>query len=71
MLRTGHYKYVFCNRPRIVALYDLTNDPDENQNLAADPQHAEAVRQMHRRLLKVMSTDGDPLCEKIPADPLE
>lgn len=71
MLRTNRYKYVFCNRPPIVALYDLQNDPEEDRNLAADPLHADAVRQMHRRLLKVMSTDGDPLCEKFPADPLK
>ncbi len=70
MLGTDRYKYVFCNQPPIVALYDLRDDPDEDRNLAPDPQHADTLRQMHRRLLKVMEADGDPLYAEFPTDPL-
>jgi hypothetical protein len=54
----------------MVALYDLRQDPDENQNLAASPKHADLVRLMHRRLLEVMAQDGDPLRASFPRDPL-
>ncbi len=70
MMRTANYKYVFAAKPRMVALYDLGADPEENVNLAAAPQHADLVRQMHRRLLEVMRADGDPLRESLPDDPL-
>jgi len=60
MLRTEQYKFVQLARPRGVAFYDLANDPHEDHNLAADPRHAKTVRQMHARLLDIMSRDGDP-----------
>jgi arylsulfatase A-like enzyme len=71
MVRDGHYKYVFGPKPRVVALYDLQADPEENKNLADMPQHADLVRQMHRRLLEVMIADGDPFVAKLPDDPLK
>jgi len=55
----------------MIALYDLQADSEENRNLADQPQHADLVRQMHRRLLDVMKTDGDPFVEKLPDDPLK
>jgi len=61
MLRTERYKYCFRSKPQAVALYDLQADPHEDRNLADDPAHAATVRQMHRRLLEVMATAGDPL----------
>ncbi len=69
MIRTDRYKYVFAMKPKMLALYDLQADPEENQNLARMPQHAGLVRKMHRRLLDVMKADGDPLREKFPDDP--
>jgi arylsulfatase A-like enzyme len=71
MVRDGHYKYVFGPKPRVVALYDLQADPEENKNLADMPQHADLVRKMHRRLLAVMKADGDPFVAKLPDDPLK
>jgi arylsulfatase A-like enzyme len=71
MIRTANYKYVFAPKPRMIALYDLGADPEENVNLAAAPQHADLVRQMHRRLLEVMRADGDPLREAFPEGPLD
>ncbi len=70
MLRTERYKYFFAPRPRIVALYDLEHDPEEDHNLADAPAHASTVRQMHRRLLEVMSRDGDPMLKTFDVDPL-
>jgi arylsulfatase A-like enzyme len=52
---------------RIVALYDLRNDPNEDRNLAADPAHAAALKAMHQRLLDVMTADRDPTCAEYAA----
>jgi len=71
MIRTDRYKYVFAPKRKMIALYDLQADSEENRNLADQPQHADLVRQMHRRLLDVMKTDGDPFVEKLPDDPLK
>ncbi len=70
MLRTERWKYFYRGKNKIVALYDLQNDPHEDRNLAADPRHAAQVRALHARLLQVMQADGDPLAERFPADPL-
>ena len=70
MLRTERYKYLFSATRRAVALYDLRKDPHEDRNLARDPAHAAATRQMHRRLMEVMTNDGDPFVAQCPKDPL-
>jgi arylsulfatase A-like enzyme len=70
MLRAGQWKYVYGAGGRILALYDLKSDPDEDRNLAGEKAHAEALRRMHRRLLAVMTADGDPLAAKLPSDPV-
>jgi len=70
MLRTRRYKYAYGVRPRMRALYDLENDPNEDHNLADEAAHAVALRHMHRRLLAVMEADGDPLAAELPSDPL-
>jgi arylsulfatase A-like enzyme len=64
MLRTEQYKYVASPDRRIVALYDLQNDPNEDHNLAAEPKHEATLVMMHKRLIAVMARDGDPLCGK-------
>jgi len=69
MLRTQRYKYCFALGRRMLALYDLQNDPHEDHNLANDKAHAKTVRHMHDRLLKIMASDGDPLVKKLPRDP--
>ncbi len=70
MLRTERYKFFYRPRPRVVALYDLKSDPHEDHNLATDAAAAETVRRMHRRLLKVMAGDGDPMRDRFAGDPL-
>ena len=69
MLRTARYKYTIGLKPRMLALYDLENDPHEDRNLADDPVHADALRHMHDRVLAVMRDDGDPLLAEMPASP--
>ena len=70
MLRSDRYKYSYRPKPRMVALYDLQNDPHEDRNLASDPAHAKTVRQMHGRMLEVMAADGDPMHGRYAGDPL-
>jgi arylsulfatase A-like enzyme len=71
MLRTEQYKYATgLEKAKIRVLYDLRNDPNEDHNLAADPAHADTVRAMHKRLMEVMTADGDPAVSAMPQDPL-
>ena len=70
MLRTERTKYVYREKPRVVALYDLQQDPHEDRNLAAEAGAAATVRRMHRRLLAVMAADGDTLDGRLAKDPL-
>ena len=58
MIRTERYKYCYARGNRMVALYDLRNDPHEDHNLADEPAHAETVQQMHQRLSEVMKAAG-------------
>ena len=70
MLRTERYKYVYSfGKAGVRALYDLQADPNEDRNLAADPAHAETLRMMHRRLVEVMTADGDPMAKDMPIEP--
>ena len=41
-LREGVWKYIHCPADPDL-LFDLTTDPDENQNLATDPRAAEVL----------------------------
>ncbi len=70
LLRTERYKLLYRPKPKVVALYDLKEDPQENNNLAQSKAHAKTVRHMHRRLVEVMKQDGDPMVERYAADPL-
>lgn len=50
MIRTEQWKYVhFIGYPP--QLFDLRNDPDEFRDLGRDPDYAETLDHMHRRLL--------------------
>jgi len=70
MLRTERWKYAYGLGGRMLALYDLANDPQEDRNLAREKAYAATLRRMHRHLLEVMRADGDPLAAKLPGDPL-
>jgi arylsulfatase A-like enzyme len=51
-------------RPRLEEeLYDLAEDPDEQRNLAADPEHAEKLREMRILLRQHMVETEDPFLD--------
>ena len=53
--------YDLCFAPRPAAeLYDVAADPHQVRNLAADPAHADAVRQLHEQLTAYLRETGDP-----------
>jgi N-sulfoglucosamine sulfohydrolase len=61
----------FLHRPK-EELYDLTRDPNELHNLAADPAHAETLTDLRRRLRAWQRATNDPWIilyrEENPAD---
>ena len=50
---------VYGKRPR-VELYDLTKDPHEVNNAAADPAYAQICEQLEQRLMDELQRTGDP-----------
>ncbi len=54
-----HYDFAFGKRPA-EELYDLSNDPDQVKNVAADPQYAGQKQQLGQQLLKLLTEAGDP-----------
>lgn len=47
MVKQGDYKYVYC-RADPTLLFDLANDPAEQNNLADDPNHQERVKSFQK-----------------------
>ncbi len=78
-LRTKTHKLIFyygCNydggyrTPPGWELYDLVNDPHETRNLYDDPEQADLVAELKRRLAETRSRVGDdgshyPACEEV------
>jgi uncharacterized sulfatase len=54
-----YYLYAFGRRPS-EELYDVRSDPHHMHNLADDPAHSAARRQLSQRLMKVLRDTGDP-----------
>lgn len=54
-----HFDVAFAKRPA-EELYDLKNDPDQVNNLAADPAFAAKRRELADRLMKELKTANDP-----------
>jgi arylsulfatase A-like enzyme len=54
-----HFDYAFAKRPA-EELYDLSKDPDQVKNVAADPAYAEVRAEMGQRLIKILTDAGDP-----------
>lgn len=51
MIRGGRYKYVY-SKPDPEQLYDLENDPNEQKNLAIDPNFRSLCQEFHTELMK-------------------
>ncbi len=47
---SGRFNYTSYNRGKAEMLYDLDKDPDENRNVANDPEYQEAVAKMRKLL---------------------
>src|SRR3546814_13639941 len=59
-VRTERWKLIhFWEMPDEWALYDLENDPDEMVNLVDDPQHAELVARLKKRITQLRAETGD------------
>lgn len=61
-LRDGRWKYIACNADPEM-LFDLETDPDERQNLAGDPAHADTLG--HLRSLAHQRWDLDAYDEQV------
>jgi len=42
-------------------LYNLKNDPDEIENLAGQPEHAQTIRELFAELKRLQQETGDSL----------
>jgi uncharacterized sulfatase len=54
-----HYNYAFGKRPG-QELYDIAKDPDQVQNVAADPAYASVKKELAARLMQILTDAGDP-----------
>ncbi len=54
-----HYDLAFGKRPR-EELYNLSADPDEVTNLAADPKYAKIREELNAKLMAELTRTGDP-----------
>ena len=54
-----HYNLAFGRRPR-EELYDRKADPDEINNVAADPKYAKVREELNARLMAELHRTGDP-----------
>ena len=65
-LRTARYKYVVYSTGE-VELYDLLLDPNELENVAADPTYVRVGAGLHRLWLAYKDCSGDQCREPMPA----
>ena len=60
MIRTEEWKYI-CRSPYGPdELYHLSEDPEENNNLSADPEYATLINRMYIQLTRWFYTYADP-----------
>jgi N-sulfoglucosamine sulfohydrolase len=60
--KTVWLEHDWAERPKeMERLYDVIFDPNETQNLAADPAHAQVLTEMRGRLQRWMESTADPL----------
>ena len=68
MVRDRQYKYVH-NGSTTPELYDLTEDPGENRNLATTPGMGETLERLHRDLLAHYDPATNPFGASADVDP--
>jgi arylsulfatase A-like enzyme len=61
MIRKDGFKLIVYPHGKTMRLYDLVNDPQEMNDLAADLQYKEKVNLLFKELLKLQDQMGDPL----------
>jgi arylsulfatase A-like enzyme len=61
MIRKDGFKLIVYPNGKTMRLYDLVNDPQEMNDLAADLQYKEKVNLLFKELLKLQDQMGDPL----------
>jgi choline-sulfatase len=73
MYRSGRWKYIY--HARIDAehgpereLYDLTADPDEQQDLAGDPGQVERLESLHAAMIGELGEDPDAIEQRCRAE---
>lgn len=54
-----HFDIAFSARPEF-ELYDLKRDPDQVDNIAADPNYADVLRKLTDRMMSELRETGDP-----------
>jgi N-sulfoglucosamine sulfohydrolase len=54
-----YYEIAFAKRPA-EELYDLSKDPYQQRNIAADPAYAKDRARLEARLMKILTEAGDP-----------
>ena len=64
MIRRGHFKYTYHTppdekHPAQRELYDVSSDPGELKNLAADPAYAGRIAELHAALCKELRENPD------------
>jgi arylsulfatase A-like enzyme len=68
MLAQGRHKYIRtleANEPE--ELYDLQADPDELNNLASEPQHADTVKKLRDAAIAELRRTGAKMVDSLPA----
>ena len=61
MIRVGDWKLIVYPRARVVRLFNLASDPQEMNDLAADPNQETRIARLFRKLLKLQRQMDDPL----------
>lgn len=61
MVRKDGYKLIVYPKADKILLFDLKNDPDEINDLSADPAYTNKIKELVDELMKLQSTYDDPL----------
>ena len=63
-IRTRRWKYIhYIQEPQGFELFDLASDPEERNNLYAEPAHQVVVRELRERLNQMRCQLGDDFSE--------